>query len=263
MEDKIFSVTDRDFESIALEIFHFQYLNNQVYHSWVNALRVDPNTVNSVDQIPFLPISFFKTHKVVSSDLSPVILFESSGTTGMTNSRHYIKDIALYKKSFLRCFELFYGEPSQYAILGLLPSSEERKNSSLVTMVEELILTSKDNRSGIYLYDQEKLHQVLRELDNSRQPALLIGLTFALLDFAERYEMQLDHVMVMETGGMKGRREELTRQEIHEILKKRLGVSTVQSEYGMTELLSQAYSKSDGIFFTPPWMKILLRDEED
>ena len=263
MEDKIFSVTDQGFEGLALEIFHFQYRTNHLYQSWVNALSVDPAEVQSIQQIPFLPISFFKSHQVKSTEFVPVAFFESSGTTGTINSRHYLKDISLYKNSFLKCFELFYGQVDQLAILGLLPSYLERKNSSLVMMVEELILRSKKQHSGFYLYDHEKLQQALVDLDRSGQPALLIGVTFALLDFAEKFQLKLDHVMVMETGGMKGRREELTRQEVHARLKEKLGVQAIQSEYGMTELLSQAYAKANGIFHAPPWMKILVREEED
>jgi phenylacetate-coenzyme A ligase PaaK-like adenylate-forming protein len=263
MEDKIFSVTEADFEAVALEIFHFQYHSNPVYQSWVTTLGLDSTGINTLEKIPFLPISFFKTHEVVTTAFKPSAVFESSGTTGMQKSVHYVKSMDVYQKSFLQGFEHFYGNPDQYAILGLLPSYLERKNSSLIVMVDALIKRSKNKRSGFYLNDHEKLQQELFHLSKLQQPALLIGVTFALLDFAETRQLQLDQTIIMETGGMKGRRDELTRSEVHAILKKRLGVPVVHSEYGMTELLSQAYASKNGIFQTPPWMKILIRDEED
>jgi len=263
MEDKIFSVTDRNFEAVAIEIFHFQYQTNQVYRSWVDTLGIDPVTIDTTGKIPFLPISFFKTHKVVSTSFDPVAVFESSRTTGSVSSKHYLKSLDLYQKSFLLGFEYFYGKPDQYAILGLLPSYLERENSSLIVMVDSLIKKSKHPYSGFYLNEHEKLEKTLLHLSRHEQPVILIGVTFALLDFAENRQLKLQHTNVIETGGMKGRRDELTRTEVHHILKKKLGVPLVQSEYGMTELLSQAYAKKDGVFQTSPWMKIMLRDEED
>ena len=263
MEDKIFSVSDQHFESLALQIFHFQYQNNSVYQSWVQTLGVNPGTVHTLQQIPFLPISFFKTHKVVTTDFEPVAVFESSGTTGEIPSRHYIKSMKLYESSFLQTFHRFYGSPNQYAILGLLPSYLERKNSSLIAMVDTLIKKSGNYTSGFYLHNHDELEKTLLNCLNRQQPVMLIGVTFALLDFAASREMNLSNTIIMETGGMKGRREEIIRAEVHAILKEKLGVSSVHSEYGMTELLSQAYSRKDGIFDTAPWMKILLRDEED
>jgi len=263
MEDKIFSVTEGDFEAVAIEVFHFQYHSNLVYQSWVNTLGLDPSAVTTLEQIPFLPISFFKTHKVVTTEFEPAIVFESSGTTGTEKSMHYIKSMELYEKSFLQGFERFYGNPDQYAILGLLPSYLERKNSSLIVMVDSLIKKSNNKSSGFYLLDHEKLQQELVRLSKLQQPVFLIGVTFALLDFAESRQLKLDHAIIMETGGMKGRRAESTRSEVHAILKKRLGVPVIHSEYGMTELLSQAYARKEGIFQTPPWMKILVREEED
>ena len=263
MEDKIFSVSDQDFESLALQIFHFQYANNPVYHSWVRTLGIDPTCINSIFRIPFLPISFFKTHNVVTGNFQPEAIFESSGTTGETPSRHNVKSMGLYETSFLKTFERFYGPPHQYAILGLLPSYLERQNSSLIAMVNTLIKKSRNLASGFYLHNHTELEQTLEQCLNKQQSVILIGVTFALLDFAMARRMHLPNTIVMETGGMKGRREEITREEVHAILKDKLGVTTVHSEYGMTELLSQAYSQKDGIFHTAPWMKILLRDEED
>lgn len=263
MEDKIFSVTDKNFELLALEVFHFQYRNNAVYQSWLDTLGINVATVQSIEQIPFLPISFFRTHPVKTTSFEPELVFESSGTTTSVNSHHYVKSRMLYERSFLRGFELFYGNPEQYVIIGLLPSYLERKNSSLVVMVHSLIKKSNRPESGFYLYEHDRLEKTLIELSRRNQRVMLIGVTFALLDFAANRELVLPQTIVMETGGMKGRREELTREEVHSILKESLRVQQIHSEYGMTELLSQAYAKTDGLFQSPPWMKILIRDEED
>ena len=263
MEDKIFSVTDKNFGSLALEVFHFQYGRSPVYQSWVNTLGVDPNEVTDIEHIPFLPISFFKTHTVATTSFTPEATFESSGTTGSINSKHLVKSMAVYEQSFLKGFEIFYGSPENYVILGLLPSYLERKNSSLVAMVDVLIKKSNKRESGFYLHEHDQLEQLLVALAKKNQRVILIGVTFALLDFAANRELFLPQTIVMETGGMKGRREELTREEVHSILKKNLHVDEIHSEYGMTELLSQAYAKAAGIFHTPPWMKIIIRDEED
>ncbi len=213
--------------------------------------------------IPALPISFFKTHTVTSTDFTPERIFESSGTTGSINSRHLVKEGAVYRRSFQQAFRLFYGDEKDWCILGLLPSYLERQNSSLVMMVDELIRSSGHPDGGFYLTDWEKLSVTLQKLEKQQQKTLLIGVTFGLLDFAEAYPQQLQHTVVMETGGMKGRRKELTRAEVHDLLMKGLGVTAVHSEYGMTELLSQAYSNGRGRFYCPPWMKVLVRDEED
>jgi phenylacetate-coenzyme A ligase PaaK-like adenylate-forming protein len=263
MEDKIFCLSDSDFEAVAIDVFHFQYELNPVYRLWVDTLGIRPCNVASLKAIPFLPISFLKTHKVVTTNFQPEIIFESSGTTGMVNSKHYIKSLNLYQQSFLSAFEYFYGPPDQFAILALLPGYLERKHSSLVHMVTELIHRSKHPSSGFFLRDLDALEKELEQLVTAGQKILLIGVTFALLDFAEAHPIQLNNAIVMETGGMKGRREELTREELHSILKQKLGVENIHSEYGMTELLSQAYSKADGVFQTPPWMKVVIRDEED
>lgn len=252
-----------DFERSALEVFRFQYYENEVYQAFITALKIDPKKVSRITDIPFLPIQFFKSHIIKTSDFVPEAIFESSGTTQTINSRHFIKDISIYKKSFLKAFELFYGNPSEWCIIGLLPSYLERNNSSLVVMADELIRKSNHTDSGFYLYEQDKLHATLQRLEQQQQKTLLIGVTFALLDFAETYPMPLQHTIIMETGGMKGRRQELTRDEVQQVLKKAFQTNQIHSEYGMTELLSQAYSKEDGIFYCPPWMKVLIRDEED
>jgi phenylacetate-coenzyme A ligase PaaK-like adenylate-forming protein len=251
------------FESKALDIFHFQYGFNPLYRQFVNAIGTDINHIHSLADIPFIPISFFKRHEVRTTAFKEQAIFESSGTTKTNTSKHYVKDLALYTESFLKGFELFYGQPEDFCIIGLLPSYLERENSSLVVMVDTLIKGSKHPDSGFYLHDQEKLAHTLASLEKQKQQTLLIGVTFALLDFAEKYPMLLKHTTIMETGGMKGRRAELTRQEMHTILQNAFGVTHVHSEYGMTELLSQAYSKEKGIYQCPPWMKILIRDEDD
>ena len=283
--NNIFSINNQQsFQQMVGEVFNFQYQNNLVYKKWHDVLskkyeirntKYEEQNTNSGFQISdfnfqisdfkfsFLPISFFKTHKIVSTNFQPQQIFESSGTTATINSRHLIKDIGIYKKSFIKTFEMFYGDIKNWCVIGLLPSYLERKNSSLVMMVDEMIKISSNKKSGFYLYDFNKLHQTLQELEKAKQKTLLIGVSFALLDFAAIYKMNLQHTIVMETGGMKGRRKELTRNELHGFLKKKLGVKEIHSEYGMTELLSQAYSKKDGKFFCPPWMKVLVRDEED
>ncbi|MEO7922201.1 MAG: acyl transferase [Chitinophagaceae bacterium] len=260
---KIFSTGKQDFDSLALEIFRYQAAENEVYRSYLAALKVDPANIHEVDKIPFLPIRFFKSHKVVSGSFEPVAVFESSGTTGSINSRHFISDISLYEQSFIKGFELFYGPAKDWCIIGLLPSYLERKNASLVYMVDQLIKLSGHSQSGFYLDAQEQLVQTLSGLEEQKQKTLLIGVTFALLDFAEKFSLPLKYTTIMETGGMKGRKQEMVREEVHGILKNSFGVKAVHSEYGMTELLSQAYSKNRGIFNCPPWMKIVLRDEED
>ncbi len=266
LEKRVFAAPQEDFTPLAMDIFHYQYEYNTVYRQYCDSLNTSVHAVNSIQKIPFLPISFFKTHDIKTTAFEAVAVFESSGTTGNNNkntSKHFIKDLSVYRNSFLSCFERFYGSPKYKCVLGLLPSYLERENSSLVMMVDELIRASDSNLSGFYLDDLEKLHRTLMHNEIRKMPTLLIGVTYALLDFAEKYPVQLRHTIVMETGGMKGRREELTRQEVHKQLQEKLGVGLVHSEYGMTELLSQAYSKGDGIFHCPGWMKIMIRDEDD
>jgi hypothetical protein len=251
------------FNEKAMQIFQYQYVENNVYRVWNDIIKPDIASISSLINIPFLPISFFKTHKVVCGVFEPEYIFESSGTAKSVISRHYVKDAVLYKNSFELAFNIFYGEVKEWCIIGLLPSYLERKNSSLIVMANELIKQSGNANSGFYLYDFDKLKDVLLQLEKKKQKTLLIGVSFALLDFAEQYPMHLEYTTVMETGGMKGRRKELTRQELHTILCNNWGIDKVHSEYGMTELLSQAYSKGEGKFYCPPWMKVLVRDEED
>ncbi|MEO6613216.1 MAG: acyl transferase [Chitinophagaceae bacterium] len=260
---KIFDINKSGFDALALEIFHSQVVQTPVYREYAAALHINPETVTRLEQVPFLPIRFFKTHAVQAGLFEPAAIFESSGTTGSINSRHAVKDLSLYEESFTRGFNLFYGPAEDYCIIGLLPSYLERKNASLVYMADKLVGQSGHPQSGFYLDEYEKLATVLSELEKKQQKTLLIGVTYALLDFAEQYPIKLRHTNIMETGGMKGRKKEMIREEVHAILKEKFGLSVIHSEYGMTELLSQAYSKGAGIFTCPPWMKVVLRDEED
>lgn len=260
---KIFSVTAKSFEHLALEIFQFQYENNAVYRNFADAVGKTPDSVSAIEEIPFLPVRFFKTHKVVTTSFEPAAVFESSGTTGMTNSRHYIKDLELYEQCFTQSFEMFYGPVADWCIIGLLPSYLEKGNSSLVYMTDRLIKKSLHPASGFYLYDFEKLTDTLTGLEKSGQKTLLLGVTFALLDFAGKFSLPLKYTTILETGGMKGRRKEMIREEVHNQLKMAFSIKTVHSEYGMTELMSQAWSEGEGVFSCPPWMKIVMRDEED
>ena len=261
--DKIFSVTESGFSQLALDIFHFQYEANSVYNSYVNALGKTPSDVDEIEKIPFLPISFFKTDEIKTGKFNAEVIFKSSGTTQTINSQHHVKDASIYTKSFTTAFKKIYGEPQEWSVLGLLPSYLEKGNSSLVYMVDDLIKQSRHPQSGFYLYDLDKLKETLLSLEKSNQKSLLIGVTYALLDFAEKFPVTLKNAIIMETGGMKGRREELTRMEVHDQLKKAFGKTEIHSEYGMTELLSQAYAKMEGRFECPPWMKVLIRDDED
>ncbi len=267
---KVFGVKEDSFEALALEIFSFQRQNCPVYTAYLQALKVNPVAVTSLEQIPFLPVRFFKSHRVQTTLFEPAAIFESSGTTGSINSRHLVKDLSFYEESFVKNFELFYGNVKEWCIIGLLPSYLERKknlpagnDSSLLYMVDKLIKLSENLQSGFYLNEYEKLFTLVNELENKQQKTLLIGVTFALLDFAERYSLPLNFTTVMETGGMKGRRAEMIRPEVHAKLKQSFSTDHIHSEYGMTELLSQAYSDKEGIFTCPPWMKIMIRDEED
>jgi len=263
VETSVFVANDENFTATALAIFRFQYQNNSVYRAYCDAIHVKQEKIQSITTIPFLPISFFKTHRITSTEFEPEVVFESSGTTQTINSKHLVKRLDLYQTSFNKTFELFYGSPNEWCILALLPSYLERKNSSLVLMAKELIKASKHPNSGFYLNEFDQLKDVLRQLEQAKQKTLLIGVTFALLDFAAEFPMPLNHTIIMETGGMKGRREEMTRQEVHSVLSEAFQTTTIHSEYGMTELLSQAYSKSNGIFNCPPWMKVLVREEDD
>jgi len=251
------------FDEYALEIFRYQYRNNPVYRRFCEILGRLPGSISQLNDIPFLPIRFFKSHTIASKEFIPELVFESSGTTGSVNSRHFVKDAAVYRQSFMEAFKLFFGHPQQYCIIGLLPSYIEKGNSSLVYMVDELVKVSGHSRSGFYLYEHEELAHVLNENETNHVPTILFGVTYALLDFAEAYPLRLSKTIVIETGGMKGRKKELTRDEVHRELSAKLDLNKIHSEYGMTELLSQAYSSGNGIFNSPPWMKILLRSEDD
>jgi len=230
-----------NFDRTALELFNFQYAYNPLYKRFVDSLHVDPEEVFSVNQIPFLPIESFKKHIVKTGEFEEEATFESSGTTSSTRSKHYVKDLALYKKSFSRGFEKFYGEPAEWCIVALLPTPEEAGNSSLVTMVNGLIRRSMNPLSGFYLNDHQKLHQALLHNEILKQPTILFGVTYALLDFAEQHKMQLRHTVIIETGGMKGKRQEMIKEDLYSRLQHRLGVNVIHSEYGLPDLMSQAF----------------------
>lgn len=268
MDDKgipqIFSIsTEPQFEALALKIFNFQYSKNIPYQRYCRYLGKSPSNVFHSSEIPFLPIAFFKSHKIATSMNRPQMVFESSGTTGSTPSRHYVQNLSVYQKSHTKGFVHFYGPVGNYRILALLPSYLERKGSSLVYMVDHLVGQSKNAQSRFYLHNLAELRSALVQKSGKQRKTLLIGVSFALLDLAEQFPTVLENTIVMETGGMKGRRKEPIREELHHTLKKAFGVGQIHSEYGMTELLSQAYSKGDGKFKCPPWMKIAIRDSGD
>lgn len=262
-EGKFLNAHPGNFETLALDVFRFQYENNAVYRSYCDILQSNPENVYAIEQVPFLPIQFFKQKEIKATAFEPELIFESSGTTGENVSRHFVRYAAVYDQSFLKGFKLFYGDVEDWCILGLLPAYLERKNSSLVYMVDRLIRLSGHPLSGFYLYDHQKLIETLKANEASGQKTLLIGVTFALLDLAAAYPLPLKHTTIMETGGMKGRGKELIREEVHNILRKSFSVPVIHAEYGMTELLSQAYSQGNGLFRTVPWMKIMLREEDD
>ena len=260
----IFTISShKQFEKIALKVFRFQHENNLVYREFCDFLDVDVHKVKSLPQIPFLPIQFFKSHDVVSNSDAIQKTFTSSGTTGMITSKHLVTDASLYEQSYRNAFSDFYGNIEDYVVLALLPSYLERSGSSLIYMVKDLIELSNNENSGFYLHNYDELIVTLIELDNSGQNVILFGVTYALLDLVEKQKFQLKNTIIMETGGMKGKRKEMIREELHEILCEGFGVQSIHSEYGMTELLSQAYSLGDGIFECPAWMQILTRDTED
>ncbi|HTB26810.1 MAG TPA: hypothetical protein VK711_15670 [Puia sp.] len=238
-------------------------MENPLYRDFSDRFHKAPENIAELKLIPFIPVSFFKTEEIKTGNFDPEMIFESSGTTGVDPARHFVKHIDLYRESFVKGFELFYGDISEFCVIGLLPAYLERESSSLVYMVDELIRLSGCKESGFYLYEYDKLYDLLLKLEKEKRKTLLIGVSFALLDFTEKYSIKLSNTTVMETGGMKGRREEITRDALHDILKKKLGVSKIHSEYGMTELLSQAYSFGEGIYKPVPWMKAFIRDEDD
>jgi len=259
---QLWNLKPAEFLSYAQKLTYFQAQNNPVYNQWIRLSNQSLDNGDNVNSIPFLPISFFKNQDVYVGD-KPTTLFESSGTTQDVVSKHWVKDTNIYEASFLNCFELFYGNPKDYCIIGLLPNYLERQHSSLVYMVNKLIEVSGHPDSGFYLHDFEKLDTVLKKLEANKVKTWFIGVSFALIDFSNEYKQQLQYTTVIETGGMKGRKEELTKEELHGLLSNNLGVQQIQSEYGMTELLSQAYSLGDGIFKCPPWMKVLVGEQED
>lgn len=263
-KQQVFSINnDEQFNAIALQVFQYQATNCAVYRDFIKGLNIDPETVTTIRQIPFLPIEFFKSHTIVSSGDEVKINFTSSGTTGMITSSHHITDVSWYEESFREAFQLFYGDIRDYTILALLPSYLERQGSSLIYMAADLIKQSNNPDSGFYLYNHDELAAQLTKQQQEKKPTLLIGVTFALLDFVEQYQINFPELVVMETGGMKGRRKEMIREELHDALCKGFGVNAIHSEYGMTELLSQAYSKGSGIFNCPPWMRVITRDTND
>jgi len=259
--NKLLGLQPADFYTLAIELYKYQLANNAVYRSWAQLMPAfDGQRITS---IPALPVSFFKTHKVLTGHFEPAIIFESSGTTGMVNSRHYVKDLSIYETSFTKGFEHFYGHITDWCVLALLPAYLEREGSSLVYMANHLIKASGHPQSGFYLYNQADLATVLASLEAAAQPTILIGVTFALLDFAANYPQKLKHTLVLETGGMKGRGKELVRKELHEKLKIGFGQEAIHGEYGMTEMLSQAYAMGGGKYYCSPYMKVLVRGEDD
>ncbi len=262
----IFSLPGDDEEAFrckALEVFHFQYSHNEVYREFCQHLDVEPDVVLQLSDIPFLPVELFKHRKIMSSQKGPEIVFASSGTSGSAPSRHHVADLQVYDRSLLRGFHLFYGPPEDYCVLALLPGYLERQDASLVYMAQRLMEAGRHPDSGFYLDDLDALAMVLKKLMASGQKTLLLGVSFALLDFAERHPIPLEHTVVMETGGMKGRHREMVREELHDMLCGAFQQEVIHSEYGMTELLSQAYAKKKGVFSCPPWMRVLIRDSND
>jgi phenylacetate-coenzyme A ligase PaaK-like adenylate-forming protein len=264
LKQDIFTISSSEaFTRMALEVFRYQHEYNAVYRQFCELLKIKPASVKTLRQIPFLPIQFFKSYRIICKEAASEVIFTSSGTTGSITSQHYVSDSKVYVKSFSETFQKTYGDPSNYAILALLPSYLEREGSSLVYMVDHLITASMNEHSGFYLNDQKALINKLHLLEKASQKTILLGVSYALLDLIETQTFSLKNTIVMETGGMKGKRKEMVKSELHSILKTGFGVQEIHSEYGMTELLSQAYSKGQGLFNCPPWMKVLIRDPED
>ncbi|MBC6112227.1 acyl transferase [Pedobacter sp. CCM 8938] len=262
--EAIFSIkNDEQFKKLAIETFKFQAAHCAVYKEYIHHLHTNIEAVSEIEQIPFLPISFFKSHSILSNTNSIEITFSSSGTTGMVQSSHHVTNVKLYEQSYLQAFNQFYGDIEDYCFLALLPSYQQRAGSSLIYMVNDLIEKSKHPQSGYFLYNHDELLQTLQGLKEKNQKTVLIGVTYALLDFVEQHDIDFPNLIIMETGGMKGKRKEMVREELHEQLTNGFGIKSIHSEYGMTELLSQAYSLGEGIFNCPPWMKVLIRDTND
>lgn len=260
--DKIFNVDDKNFEQIAFEVFQFQYINNNIYKSYCDLLKKTPSNIGDISGIPFLPISFFKSHSVMCTKKYDKV-FHSSGTTNENLSKHYVSDINIYEQSFLKNFIDNYGDPKDYVILGLLPNYMENENSSLIYMVNNLIELSESNDSGFFLKEYDFIIEKMKSLARENKKIILVGVSYALLDLTESKNLNFENTIIIETGGMKGRRREMIKKELHETLKERTGLKKIHSEYGMTELLSQAYSKGDGIFSCPNWMRVFIRDIND
>jgi hypothetical protein len=264
IQDSIFKIrTEEEFRGTTLKAFNYQSENNQVYKEFISFLGKDRSPVITTGDIPFLPVEFFRNHKIITGDRPVEIIFETSGTTGITPGKHYVSDLALYERSFLKSFRMFYGDPRDYLIIAMLPSYTERGGSSLVYMAGKLIMESHHPQSGFYKGGTDAILNAVKKGKEAGSRILLLGVSFALLDLAESGSHDFSGVTIMETGGMKGRRKEITRSDLHNILKDKFNVNTIHSEYGMTELMSQAYSSGDGIFYCPPWMKIILRDPQD
>lgn len=260
---QIFETNEKKFEELAIDICKWQATENEIYKQYVDLLKINLEGINCLEKIPFLPIEFFKTNEIKTGKFTEEIIFKSSGTTGQMPSQHFVRDKNLYEKSFLQSFEMIFGKPSDFCILALLPSYLEREGSSLVNMTQKLIELSNHIDSGFYLHEFSVLEEKLFSLQKQKQKTILFGVSFALLDFADAIKEKFPELIIVETGGMKGRRKEILREELHRILKHKLGVEQIYAEYGMTELLSQAYSSSNGKFNTPPWMKIFIRDVND
>jgi len=263
-KNRIFGpLNEGDFNATALDIFHFQYHRNEIFRRYADTLGNAPEEITHYSQIPFLPVSFYKTHPVVSGTSIPEKIFLSSGTTGMERSRHRITDLSVYDESLLKGFEIFYGPVDAYTVFALTPDPQQNPDSSLIYMISKWIQKSRSAVSGFYLDRPKVLAKLLAGHQSSGEQILLIGLSYALVDFAEQFPRALPGVIIMETGGMKGKRKEMIREELHAFLCERFRCKNIHSEYGMTELLSQAYAKEDGCFKTPPWMKVLVRDTND
>lgn len=264
LRERIFAIRcESEFESLCMEVFHLQYHNNKVYKQWCDLLGKNADVVKCIDDIPFLPIGFFRTHKVVAFSEEPAGFFRSSGTTSESKSTHWIRDFGIYERSFTLAFEQFFSKAEDYCIVAMLPHYQQQGNSSLIYMIEGLIKQSSYSASGFYPFDLEKVRDVLTENEKNGTPTILFGVSYALLDLAERYSFDLKHTLVFETGGMKGRRKEMSKKELHSVLCKAFGVKSIASEYGMCELFSQAYSKSEGVFYSPSWLKVVIRETTD
>lgn len=264
LTSEIFKINnDKQFNDLAIKIFNFQWKNVNIYQQFCQALKVEPAKIKHYSQIPFLPIEFFKSHKVIPDNFNSQLIFTSSGTSSVQNSKHFVHDLSIYELSFRKTFHRFFGAPNQYAIFALLPSYLERTGSSLIYMCEKLIDDSENDLSGFYLFNFEELIESIEKAKAKKKKIFFIGVTFALLELAEKHKVDLSETIILETGGMKGRRKEMVREELHEILQNSFSVKNIFSEYGMTELLSQAYFTEKKYFECPPWMKVLMRDTED